>query len=201
MIPVENIPKLRALWERADAAFLSDDGYIVAMAEAAGKIYAKRKAQREKEEGAPPVDIECDAAQGAVQQARDEPLGDRRAQDRREHQERRRAAIRERERQREAEREAKRDAMRALVPEWEGLSDAALRYRAKMATMTPDQREAFHRAKNAAHAAKLAEAEKIRGSKVRESKARPDEVRERRNAKRRAQRAEAKARGDVGGTA
>lgn len=159
------------------------------MAEATGKEHARRQAQRERAE----VVAVAQAERQAVRQtARDERLVAARAQAR-EHQERRRAEIQERERQRESEREAKRDAMRALVPEWEGLSDAALRYRAKMATMTPDQREAFHRAKNAAHAAKLAE-------KGTGSKARPDEVRERRNAKRRAQRADAKARGDVGGT-
>jgi len=153
VIREDRIPALEAMWAEAIEAFRTDDAYVVEMAEASVAVCERREAQRARE---------------AVREAsRVERLEARRARSR-ERQAKAKA-------QRAVDAEAKRTTMRAADPT--GLSDATVRYRAKMAAMTPDERKAFHKAKNDAHAARRAQAMT------------PEEQRERRNANARAKRA------------
>ncbi|MEZ3158671.1 hypothetical protein AB1K56_17260 [Microbacterium sp. BWR-S6Y] len=179
MIDADRIPRLRERWARAEAAFRDDPLYVVEMAEDAAKVHAKRMAERERDEV---VAIARAERQAVRQAARNQRLEARRAQARESADQRREEA-----RQREEERQAQRDAMRALVPDSAGLSDAVLRYRARMAAMTPDEQKAFHKAKNEAYAAKRTE------ESAREGRT-PEQVmeegrRERRRAQERARRA------------
>lgn len=52
MIDPALIPKLRALWAEADAAFRTDDAYVIDMAEESAKVHAKRRGIRARSEAA-----------------------------------------------------------------------------------------------------------------------------------------------------
>jgi hypothetical protein len=50
VIDASAIPRLKALWATADAAFRMDDAYVVEMAEESHKVFEKRRKRQERAE-------------------------------------------------------------------------------------------------------------------------------------------------------
>ncbi|REC97289.1 hypothetical protein DEU35_3054 [Microbacterium sp. AG157] len=165
MIDPAIFPRLQALWAEADAAFRTDDAYVIDMAEESVKVYAQRMARRARREAAAQVavrvvetvpvkskpvetvpvkskpvemvDMKVDAVVATSDEARRERS---RAQARQAYAEKMGAMT-------EDERRAWHRAKNGPRTE-RSRAEARERYAAQMAAMSPEERKAFHRAKN-----------------------------------------------------